>query len=295
MSENIQNFWQFVQDNVAKLETESSMTNYILDQLQSLLLKINNDLVLDIKPTIIKMKNLNLGLDQKYLKYTKKMIICRYNLEFSDRNSNNSDLLQQLLTASEEYNIPYGWCVVSGITPKFNNDKKTTDNIFVPFKSTFIGVSSWKYIVNNLDNDKLDVIILLNSDITNLVKTQDDVYLLNTNFIEWLEQLLGEYHVKNTIESFTLVPIIALDQESKTIPKDGCYFISDILQRLPPSKKCSLCFISEHNATFGLHKYSNLLEYPYIDDIFCINCFELAKQFKPMYIKFKSDLSEHII
>jgi hypothetical protein len=278
MQDLINEFWEELIDKLSLIdETHSDYIN-IIQSAHDKLVSIDPVLCFAIMPRIINMNDYDFG-NPLYSSYLQKMNIVRYDLCISaSGDSTKFDLIDKIVSAGNAYQIPEDWNIV-----KLCCKMQDAYGLIPSKPGEMISISMMEYKLQKLD-DGYHLMLYVDEKYVQTIQTQEEIYQLRNGVLLWLESLIGEYHTAKSIPYLTILPASVNDQ----VTQNGVYLTPE-LNEIFHDKCCALCTISEINSKLTNH--SNMLEYPYINNLLCDHCFTVLKNFRPMYIKLRAKFS----
>jgi len=275
--ETIEEFWEVLLKQIQSTETID------FEPVQEKLLNIDQSLSFVVKPVVINMSDYDFEVPA-WETYLKRMVVVKYRFEItSNGDSEKFPLIDQIVYAGSNYNIPADWSVT-----KFCSIHSNQHNSLISCgPSTLLSLSKMRYTLQKREDNYL-LALFMESDFVNNIKNQEEIDIFRNGVLVWLESAIGEYHTARSFQSITILPETEIPKFMQVYntkePKNGVYLLSE-LNSYFQDLTCRLCKISENNTV--LEDRGNLLEYPYIKGLHCGSCFMLLKNFRPIYIKLR--------
>jgi len=256
----INKFWQYVQDNLPKINEHEALilardpdkinaesdAYKIYNNMLELGANIYNGVYVNLRVNYINLPSGVIDLIKNKFGPTVLPILHRFELLITGNGDVNLfPVITQIYETSKLYNL------MSLIPVKFHPHNMITPK-HVVYNNFSIQPDNMKYICQKFNKDKLDLIIVLEDEIINtIVKDQKDVYGLRDTFVNYLENLFGEYNTHLYITKFTLIPATLYANKFGMELKNFTEFYHEIWSLLPTRKICNICKMSDMNITIN--------------------------------------------
>lgn len=270
-SDNIKVFWKFISENAGKInwpelqkdidekKTENlSESSVLFNEISTLFKKIHTNISFNLRMNIVKITSeellqkiaSKLENDNQPINFVESAnkALLRYELILSVEGClTHTPIVEQIYQTSKDFSFPDDLIVIKFYPPN------PLITLSFMFKNVLVGPTLIKYYIKKINNDKLDIMFTVDDNLVKqVIKNQDDIYLLRNSIFVLLETIVGEYSVMFYITNITVIPESAhakyFASETQNL-KQLTSICQDLQQMIPTFKKCKLCHLNENHVS----------------------------------------------